>query len=173
VIADVGCHNLILTGNGSVKMIDLEGCSIDAVSALSCYQWYSYRPPEPRVSRATDIFAFGCATIEMLSGRLPYHELEVHEDKYLPVGRLYTEDQFPDVSNLPLGTLIDGCWRGRFRSMGHVIQELESLRASALGQTSSASLASMLDRVWTCVTAYGYRSVLIPLLRLMHRDRRN
>ena len=37
---DVGCNNMIVTKEDYVKIIDLEGCSIDGESANSCYEWF-------------------------------------------------------------------------------------------------------------------------------------
>ncbi|RMD41729.1 hypothetical protein DV735_g3395, partial [Chaetothyriales sp. CBS 134920] len=91
--ADVGLHNQILTSDGVVKIIDFEGCSIDGEQAGSCYEWSSYRPAEPRVSQATDIFAFGCAVYEVLTGSPPYHELRVSDDRYHQVEELYLQNK--------------------------------------------------------------------------------
>jgi serine/threonine protein kinase len=126
--ADVGCNNMIVTSKGDLKIIDLEGCSIDGEPADSCYEWFSYRPSIPRVSRRTDIFAFGCAIYEVITGRPPYHELEASNDRYWQVEQLYTNNRFPDVTHLPLGQLIRSCWHGDLTSMSEVIRELEAFR---------------------------------------------
>jgi serine/threonine protein kinase len=128
---DVGCHNLILTGKGRVKLIDFEGCSIDGGPAGSCYEWFSYRPSIPEVSKRTDIFAFGCAIYEVLTRRPPYHEFEASDDPYKQVEELYTNQQFPDITNLPLGQLIQSCWCGDV-SFREVIQELEAFHTRPL-----------------------------------------
>ncbi|KAF1952603.1 kinase-like protein [Byssothecium circinans] len=109
--SDIGCNNLILTGEDHVKLIDFEGCSIDGGPADSCYEWFSYCPSMPRVSQRTDIFAFGCAIYE-----------------------LYGNQHFPDVTNLPLGQLVQSCWCGDTRSMSEVIQELEAFRTGPLSE---------------------------------------
>ncbi|WEW56401.1 hypothetical protein PRK78_001844 [Emydomyces testavorans] len=124
--ADVGCHNMIVTRKGYLKIIDLEGCSIDGEPADSCYEWCSYRPSIPRVSRQTDIFAFGCAIYEVITGRPPHYELEASIDGYRQVEELYANNEFPDVSSLPLGRLIQSCWHGNFNSMSEVVRELEA-----------------------------------------------
>ena len=123
---DVGCHNIILTREGYLKIVDFEGCSIDGEPADSCYEWFSYRPSIPRVDRRTDIFAFGCAIYEVMTGRPPYHELEASNDSYQQVEQLYTNHRFPDVTSLPLGVLMQSCWHGDFTSMSEVLQELDA-----------------------------------------------
>ena len=130
--SDIGCNNLILTGKDHVKLIDFEGCSIDSGPAGSCYEWFSYCPSMPRVSRGTDIFAFGCAIYEVLTGRPPYYELETSDNPYKQVEELYANQHFPDVTNLPLGQLIRSCWYGDINSMSEVIQELEAFRTRPL-----------------------------------------
>lgn len=129
---DVGCHNWILIGEDCVKLIDFEGCSIDGEPAGSCYEWFSYRPSMPRVSQRTDIFAFGCAIYEILTGKPPYHELETSDDPYGEVEKLYETHRFPDVTGLPLGQLIQSCWYGDANSMSDVIQKLEAIRTEPL-----------------------------------------
>jgi serine/threonine protein kinase len=130
--ADVGCGNMILTKNDCVKLIDFEGCSIDGGPAGSCYEWFSYCPSNPRVSRSTDIFAFGCAIYETLTGRPPHYELEASDNKYREVEELYTNKNFPDVAKLPLGQLIQRCWHSNFSSMEEVVQELNAFGPGSL-----------------------------------------
>ncbi|KAF2453010.1 kinase-like domain-containing protein [Lineolata rhizophorae] len=130
VHADVGCSNWILTGEDHIKLIDFEGCSIDGDPADSCYEWFSYCRSEPRVSRQTDIFAFGCAIYEVLTGRPPYHELQESCEPSRQVEKLYVNQRFPDVAKLPLGQLMQRCWHGQISSMSEVIQELEAFLAT-------------------------------------------
>lgn len=86
----------------------------------------------PRVSRRTDIFAFGCAIYEVLTGRPPYYELETSDDPYEQVEELYANQRFPDAINLPLGPLIRSCWYGDIDSMSEVVQALEAFRTEPL-----------------------------------------
>lgn len=123
--ADVGCGNLMLIED-YIKLIDFEGCSIDGGIAGSCYEWFSYRPSTPRVSQGTDIFAFGCAIYEVLTGRPPYYQLETSDNKYREVEELYANKTFPNVVKLPLGQLIYRCWNGDFSSMEEIIRELDA-----------------------------------------------
>ena len=125
VHGDVGCNNMILTREGCLKLIDFEGCSIDGEPADSCYEWFSYRPPVPNVSRRTDIFAFGCAIYEVITGRPPYYELKASDNRDREVERLYANNCFPDVTSLPLGPLMQSCWHDDFTSMNEVLRELE------------------------------------------------
>ncbi|KAI0570758.1 SPS1 Serine-threonine protein kinase [Pyrenophora tritici-repentis] len=107
-----------------LKIIDFEGSSIDGEDAGACYEWFSYKESSPRISRKTDIFAFGCAMYEVITGRQPYDELHPFEDRMIRVKKLYAENQFPEVENIPLGKLMQACWDGTFDSMDEVLQEL-------------------------------------------------
>lgn len=121
--ADTGCNNWIVVQD-RLKIIDFEGSSIDGEDAGACYEWFSYKESSPRISRKTDIFAFGCAIYEVMTGRQPYDELLPCEDRMIRVKKLYAKNKFPEVENIPLGKLMQGCWNGTFDTMDEVLQEL-------------------------------------------------
>ena len=87
----------------------------------------------PRVSRRTDIFAFGCLNYEVLTGRPPYFEFETSDDPCKHVEELYADQGFPGVTNLLLGQLIRSCWCGDINSVGEIIENLEAIRTGSLG----------------------------------------
>ncbi|KAF2462514.1 uncharacterized protein BDR25DRAFT_387922 [Lindgomyces ingoldianus] len=129
--ADVGCNNWVLVGE-HLKIIDFEGCSIDGEDAGACYEWFSYKGPV--ISRKTDIFAFGCAIYEVMTGKLPYKELLEFENPMLRARELYSQNQFPEVEKIPLGSLMQGCWQGTLNSMREILQELEGVIAGSSPQ---------------------------------------
>ena len=131
VHGDVGTRNMIVTPNGCLKLIDFEGSGVNGEPADSCYEWFSYRPSMPSVTRQTDIFAFGCAMYELETGMPPYHELEKYEDAGRLVEQRYSANDFPIVEHLLLGNLILCCWHGRISTMGQLVRELEALNHSA------------------------------------------
>lgn len=124
--ADVGCGNMILTRWDHLKLIDFEGSSIDGAEAGSQYEWFSYRRSTPAVSQQTDIFAYGCAMYEIITGKPPFHELEKADNRSSLTEQRYRENQFPDVGDLPLGELMQGCWVGTFKAMSDVVRALET-----------------------------------------------
>ncbi|KAF1988967.1 kinase-like protein [Aulographum hederae CBS 113979] len=97
--ADVGCHNMTMKKE-DLKIIDFEGCSIDGEEAGACYEWCSYIVSTPAISRKTDIFAFGCAMYEMITGKQPHDELLESKDKMRLSGQMYAENRFPKVENM-------------------------------------------------------------------------
>jgi hypothetical protein len=117
------------TSPGAFKIIDFEGCSIDGEEAGACYEWFSYK--ESPIGRKTDIFAFGCAIYEVVTGKQRCEELSEFDNAMLRVKQLYARNQFPGVENIPLGNLMQGCWQGTFSSMLEVLQELESAMVGA------------------------------------------
>ncbi|RMZ80337.1 hypothetical protein DV738_g2919, partial [Chaetothyriales sp. CBS 135597] len=79
--ADVGCRNMIIVTEGNnLKLIDFEGCSIDGEGPMSSYEWFSYRPSNPRATVQTDIFALGCAIYEVVTGSPPYYQFKELSD---------------------------------------------------------------------------------------------
>ncbi|KAK5290557.1 hypothetical protein LTR99_011078 [Exophiala xenobiotica] len=139
VQADCSCNNMILTRSGDLKIIDFEGCSIDGAQAGSQYEWFSYRRSTP----LTDIFAFGCAIFEIMTGTTPYNELEKFTNRSSLVEQLYRENQFPDVTHLPLGDLMQQCWNGTFTSMNDIIHSLDADRTAR----SKANVEGVIYRV--------------------------
>lgn len=127
--ADIGTHNMIITADDCLKIIDFEGSSINGGSASSCYEWFSYRPSLPQVTVQTDIFAYGCMLYEIETGVHPYHELRSLEDRDRRIKQLYAEKSFPDVTILIFGNVIQDCWNGDFNSMHEVVQALSKIEA--------------------------------------------
>ncbi|KAF1833474.1 hypothetical protein BDW02DRAFT_640062 [Decorospora gaudefroyi] len=101
--ADIGCRDWIVVRE-RVKIIDFDGCSVDGEDAGAWYEWFSYRESCHPISWKTDVFAFGCGIYEVL----------------------YAEDQFPEVEDIPLGTMMRGCWDGAFVSMDELVEELQA-----------------------------------------------
>lgn len=121
--ADTGCHNWMIVQE-RLKIIDFEGSSIDGEDAGACYEWFSYKESSPRISRKTDIFAFGCAMCEVITGKHPYSELLEFEDRMIRVKMLYAENQFPEVEKIPLGKLMQASRSGTFDSIDELLQQL-------------------------------------------------
>ncbi|KAH8591190.1 kinase-like domain-containing protein [Bisporella sp. PMI_857] len=124
--ADIGCHNMVLVQD-CVKIIDFEGSSIDSEEATSSYEWFSYQDSIPAISQKTDIFAFGCAIYEIMTGKPPHHDLAASNNRRDLVKRRYAEKIFPEVANISSGTVMQSCWNGTFNSMSEVLQALEAI----------------------------------------------
>ncbi|KAH0593355.1 hypothetical protein MHUMG1_08811 [Metarhizium humberi] len=149
VHADFGCTNMILVED-RVKVIDFGGCSIDGSEALAGYNWYNRRG-SMCPSLETDIFAFGCAVFEILTGKPPYHELKDCLERDETVRRLYAEQRFPAVDQLPLRELMLGCWHGTLGSMDEVARCLDAACTVHQEIDSTASIIThLISKMRSC-----------------------
>lgn len=120
--ADIGCENMVLVAD-RLQIIDFEGCGIDGGESLSAYKWYNRKGLQ--VNTESDIFAFGCAVYQLLTGRRPYESLAESENCAAQVQELYTLGQFPDTHHLPLHRIMQGCWDGTLGSIDEVLSGLD------------------------------------------------
>ncbi len=81
---------------------------------------------------------------EILTGRHPYHEFEASANRSHLVEQLYQDNEFPDIINLPLGQLMQGCWHDTFNSMSEVLQALEAAKSMAIKAKDGATVTQVL-----------------------------
>jgi serine/threonine protein kinase len=150
--ADVNAANVIIREDQAM-WIDFGGSQIDDQEALANYDEYSYRPPEhadPPVSRATDIFAFGCAVFEIETGAPPfYHETRhmCQNERLSYMEDMYRERCFPSVESLRFRPIITGCWHGRYSSMSDLREELKSMEVQRSRQPPSCNLLATITAI--------------------------
>lgn len=152
------------------KWIDLGGSSIDEHEALTIYDAFSYRapePPRPDVSVELDIFAFGCAVYDIETGLAPYFdETKDLDPSYLMT---YMEDKYrqglyPSTENLRYPSIITGCWHERYGSMGDLRRELDLIDARQSSAAGCSRLLLALMSVWRVV-----REKIVGIWRLLSR----
>ncbi len=134
----------IFTASDCLKLINFGGASIDGGENGSLCQWYCYRRSTPEVSKQTDVFAFGCVIYEIVTGRHPYHEFEASDNRSYLVEQLHQDNRFPDIANLPLGQLMQGCWHGTFNSVSEIIPALEAADSMTIKGTDGAAVPKIL-----------------------------
>ncbi|KAJ5144470.1 hypothetical protein N7526_001978 [Penicillium atrosanguineum] len=104
---DIKPRNLLLDTTFDIKIIDFSGSSLDGSKPASGEGTRFFLPRHwtalPTV--ATDIFALGSTLYEIFQGTSPYEEIPSNE-----VERLFTQEEFPDISDILCGQVIKQCW---------------------------------------------------------------
>ncbi|KAB8239984.1 kinase-like domain-containing protein [Aspergillus flavus] len=126
---DINCGNFCLDRRLNIKLSDFAGSSINGSPAKVCYS-ASHQLPDNHpstsngimISEKTEIFAFGSALYEMVTGNEPYSDKEESE-----IEELYRRNIFPDVTGLgPLGPVINRCWTSDFHRMSEIVEYIEA-----------------------------------------------
>ena len=127
---DINCGNFFLDRHLNIKLGDFAGSSINGSPAKVCYS-SSHQMPENHstpdgiiILENTEIFAFGSALYEMVTGDEPYSEKDGSK-----IESLYQHNVFPDVTGLgPLGPVIIRCWNLDFHHMSEIAECIETKR---------------------------------------------
>jgi serine/threonine protein kinase len=70
-----------------------------------------------------EVFSIGSLLYEIVTGRKPYSDLSDEE-----IEDLFRQGKFPPTSTLVLGSIIEGCWMGRYCSAEEVKAGLEAAK---------------------------------------------
>jgi serine/threonine protein kinase len=126
---DINCSNFFLDGEQNLKLGDFAGSSIDNSPATICYSTthqlptldYSSDSEDVIITKETEIFAFGSALYEIMTGRPPYEDKSDSE-----VERLFISREYPKVCGATtLGYIITRCWNVQFSSMDEILKSIE------------------------------------------------
>ncbi|KAK3937483.1 tkl protein kinase [Diplogelasinospora grovesii] len=112
VHGDVNASNVLVTSDDDIVMCDFVGSSLDGEKAFApCHEARHFRPRERHEDDIRfvqdDLFALGSLLYELYTHQKPYARQRDHE-----VEKLYREGIFPDVSRIPVGSMITKCWTG-------------------------------------------------------------
>ncbi|KAK4124541.1 kinase-like protein [Parathielavia appendiculata] len=104
---DLTCANILLHASLNVKVADFAGSLIDG-SPLLVVVTPSHEFPGPRLSVQADLFALGSVLYEILTGHLPYEELDDNKIRAQYMNRTSLTAFLGST-----GTIIEQCWHGK------------------------------------------------------------
>ncbi|KAK9853720.1 hypothetical protein MYU51_005125 [Penicillium brevicompactum] len=114
---DIKPRNFVLDSTLNIKIIDFSGSSLDGSRPASGEGTRFYLPRHWRdpPTVATDLFALGSTLYEVFQGTSPYEEIPSDQ-----VEERFKRKEFPDVSAIPYGQIINQCWLSQVDSAEHV-----------------------------------------------------
>jgi hypothetical protein len=119
----VGCHNMMLSADGTVKLGDFAGSSLDGSRPTVDYEARSKLPGNDEPDEISDRFALGSAIFEMATGLAPYQDRSWRE-----VHGLFKREKFPRLTSMPeLDRIIRKCWMQEYRTTQEVVRDLEDV----------------------------------------------
>ncbi|KAJ6016304.1 kinase domain containing protein [Penicillium herquei] len=104
---DIKPRNLLLDTTLNIKIIDFSGSSLDGSKPASGEGTRFYLPRHWRdpPTVATDLFALGSTLYEVFQETSPYEDIPSDQ-----VEALFKRKEFPSVSAIPYGQIIEQCW---------------------------------------------------------------
>jgi serine/threonine protein kinase len=116
---DIEPKNFLLDGGLHLRIADFGGSSLEGSRATVC-PGTRFEPPNfnwnSQQTIKDDLFSFGSAMYNIVTGERPYQEVSSDE-----VRRLYQSREFPTVSGIPCGEMIERCWRGETNSAQEIV----------------------------------------------------
>lgn len=86
---------------------------------MESIRFFLPRDPLSTPDIKSDLFALGSTMYFIMSDHEPYNDLTEEE-----VTVRYSRTEFPDVRRYPCGRVIEGCWKGEFRSAQDVVDAI-------------------------------------------------
>ncbi|KAJ5901456.1 hypothetical protein N7495_001984 [Penicillium taxi] len=121
---DIKPRNFLLDPAFDIKIIDFSGSSLDGSKPASGEGTRFFLPRywQEHPTVATDLFALGSTLYEISTGTSPYEEIPSDE-----VERLFLQKEFPDISGLLCGQIIQQCWLSQVDSAAEVQTAIQSI----------------------------------------------
>lgn len=120
--SDVEPKNFLLDGDLGLRIADFSGSSLDGSQASACVGT-RFEPPTFNLHPTVrdDLFSFGSTMYTIITGQYPFQELPSDE-----VVERYKAHEFPDVTGIMCGEIIDQCWRGEVDSAQQIYDFVEA-----------------------------------------------
>ncbi|OAA59788.1 Protein kinase-like domain protein [Niveomyces insectorum RCEF 264] len=122
---DLTPRNFLLDANLDLYLSDFAGSSVDGSQSSVC-AGERYQPPAwswkelPKIS--DDIFALGSVLLVIMTSREPYADLD---EKDVP--QCFARKEYPDLSQIACGPVIEACWNGTLTTAGQVLDAINKL----------------------------------------------
>lgn len=128
---DIHPRNFLLDEHLDLQICDFSGSLFGELdgAAMESIRYFLPRDPLSTPDVRSDLFALGSVMYYMMLGHEPYDTLSEDE-----VAARYSRGEFPDVSGLACGHVIQGCWAGGFSNAQEVADGLS--KESISGQTT-------------------------------------
>lgn len=130
---DISVHNLLLDSALNVKLSDFQGKLLDSGGAVVLDGGSSEsvissmpRPDRDRHDRKTDIFALGTAIYFIMTGELPFPDLDLFDNEE-EIQRRFQVGDFPPLEQQRGGDVIFKCWKGLYEDAAEIILDLQKL----------------------------------------------
>ncbi len=120
--ADLSGRNLLLNSARMILLCDFSGSYINGEKA-TIWAEVGFRHPDKsefyQPSICAELHALGSVLYEIVTSTKPYEGLEEHV-----VIECVERGEYPDVSEVPLGDVMTGCWKGAFGSAAEVAEAI-------------------------------------------------
>lgn len=130
---DISVGNLLLDANLEVKLIDFQGklLSSDGTALLDGGAASGAMAAMPQLDSAvcdfrTDIFALGTSIFYIITGQLPFMDVDPVEDEE-EIQRRFQAGEFPLLEENRGGDIIRKCWKGLYDSAQEVVIDFQDL----------------------------------------------
>jgi serine/threonine protein kinase len=134
---DMEPRNLLLSEDLSLRISDFSRSSIQGAQPMAhagtrfsqpTYDW-RYRP-----TVQDDLFAFGSTIYTIITGVYPFQEIDSTE-----VIQCYEAQDWPNVTGIPCGEIIEQCWRCEIASAQEIYDTvLEKIKVDKIGASFPA-----------------------------------
>ncbi|WQF88453.1 Putative protein kinase [Colletotrichum destructivum] len=118
---DIGPHNFLLDNRLRLKIIDFSGSSVDG-SRTEISPGTRYAAPtlgrslQWTATVKADLFILGSTIYCIMTGKPPFEEFQSED-----VQKMYSNQEFPDLADIPHADLIRGCWSQDFESVDRLV----------------------------------------------------
>ncbi|KAF1957729.1 kinase-like protein [Byssothecium circinans] len=119
--SDIHPNNFLLDEHLDIKLCDFAGSVFGTLdgAAMESVRFFLPRDPLTTPDAKTDLFALGSTIYFIMSDHQPYDDLADEE-----VAARYSRMEYPDVRSYSCGRVIEGCWKGDFKSAQEVVDAL-------------------------------------------------